>query len=1194
MPDSPVSTPPPAAADLRPAARYRATTSLRRYLARLIFLAAGPLVVLAAVMAVLQVVHTSEMLDSEASGLAQAAAQIVDRGIAARLNGLSLLSNARSLSDPAERQRGHELAKQFLGIYGSHVLVLDHDSRMVINTRLPWDAPMPALVQPRGRSAVAEALATRKPAAGDLVRIAGYETDQVALCAPILRGDDLQGVAMTLMDRHFFADRISVAGTPQAWSVRLLDSLGEVIARTGADVPAGSEGRVFRAAATVAPWQVEVTIPAANYWQPVASAAVLPVVALLLATVAGVLGSGAAASRLQAALRALGGEPGAAASAPSGIAEVDGLGLRLAEAANVLRDSERSYRLMFDAHPHPMWVVDAASARVLAVNASALRHYGYSRDEFLALRLADIGPAEDAAHLNAATDDHQAPSAQDAPARLTTHRIKGGRLIQVEVTCSPIQFEGARALLVLSTDVTEHQRLATEHEKSRQQMQRALAQLRDVLARVGDGFVAMDRDFTLTYANDRAAALLGMPGPEQMVGRRKSELLPDHSHSPLHLALSRALSTQQPEVIEALFEPNGRWLENRIYPSEDGVSIYFTDITERRHTQDALIKSERDFRVLAEQIPAIVYRLQLASGLVDFVSPRIQDLGYRQADWVDRPGRLWEAIHEDDRQQVEAQVRQALQSPQHVLHLSYRLRDSQGQWHHMDDHAAIIRPEDGQAPFMLGVNVDVSEAHAANAALRRSELQFRRLAGQVPAIIYRSRFTGEGPALYVSPHIASLGYSAEQWTSAEGPNWETAVHADDAARVRAQLKDMATQQAEMTLEYRLRDAWGRWRYFIDHARLVESDDDSGPQMQGVMVEITFLKMTEQALRQAEADQRSLFEALADGVLVLDAKHQVIDANASAATMLDFPRNWLLGKQLPELLPESERERAPGMVAELLAAAEPRLVQWQQRRRNGSTFPVEVSIRPAGGERYMLVFRDVTERLAAEQARINYQHDLSSLTQRLMSQERETSRHLAQTLHDHLGQSLAVSRLRLDAVTVSQGHLMAEALKGEWMRFGQSLDQAIADVRLVLGDLRPPMLEEQGLLAALDNEVRVRGLDGPALDVLLELDDGLTGARWPADVEYCAFMVAREAIVNVRLHAGASLVRVVVGGDAQHLQMQVLDDGRGIADDMRQGRPGHLGLVGMRERALAIGAEFSVERMPEGGTRVRLVWQEAAG
>jgi len=701
----------------------------------------------------------------------------------------------------------------------------------------------------------------------------------------------------------------------------------------------------------------------------------------------------------------------------------------------------------------------------------------------------------------------------------------------------------------------------------------------------------------LTYANERAAELLGMPNLGAMVGRRKPELMPDRNTSPFHLACSRVLLNQQPETIDTLYEPTGRWFESRIYPSEEGLSVYFTDISERKRAQDDLVKSERDFRVLAEQIPAIVYRLRLATGLMDFVSPRIQDLGYTTAEWVERPGRLWEVIHPEDRPTVETSIRQALQSHQQVLHLTYRMRDSQGQWHHMDDHAAIIRPDDGQPPFMLGVNVDVTEAHLATAALRRSELQFRRLTEQVPAIIYRSRVTGDGAALYVSPHIASLGYTAEQWVSPQGPNWASSVHPEDLEGVRAQLLSIASLHAETTLEYRLRDAWGRWRHFIDHARVVEGDagqaggDAAGMQLQGVMVEITFLKLTEQALRQAEADQRSLFEALADGVLVLDGEHQVIDANASASELLGWPRDELLRKRLPELLPAYEAARVPAAVTALLATPDGRLEQWDKRRRDGGAFPVEVSVRPAGGGRYLMVFRDVTERQAAEQARIDHQRDLSNLTQRLMSQERETSRHLAQTLHDHLGQSLAVSRLRLDAVAVAQRHHMSDTLRSEWSRIGQSLDQAIADVRLVLGDLRPPMLEEQGLLAALDNEVRVRSLDGPGLDVLLELDDGLSGVRWPTDVEYCAFMVAREAVVNAQLHAAASLVRVVVSGDRHRLQLQVVDDGRGIADDVRQGRPGHLGLVGMRERALAIGAEFSVQRVPEGGTRVLLQWQE---
>lgn len=141
-----------------------------------------------------------------------------------------------------------------------------------------------------------------------------------------------------------------------------------------------------------------------------------------------------------------------------------------------------------------------------------------------------------------------------------------------------------------------------------------------------------------------------------------------------------------------------------------------------------------------------------------------------------------------------------------------------------------------------------------------------------------------------------------------------------------------------------------------------------------------------------------------------------------------------------------------------------------------------------------------------------------------------------------------------------------------------------------------MLEEQGLIAALDNEIRVRTLAQGSVDVLLEVDEGGLTARWPADVEYAAFMIAREAIMNAQLHAGATLVRVLVDDDRGALELAVIDDGRGIAEELRGGRAGHLGIVGMRERAVAIGAQFTVAAQAEGGTRVALHWRpgSAAG
>jgi signal transduction histidine kinase len=251
--------------------------------------------------------------------------------------------------------------------------------------------------------------------------------------------------------------------------------------------------------------------------------------------------------------------------------------------------------------------------------------------------------------------------------------------------------------------------------------------------------------------------------------------------------------------------------------------------------------------------------------------------------------------------------------------------------------------------------------------------------------------------------------------------------------------------------------------------------------------------------------------------------------------------------------------------------------------------VEVRTRALDATRYIAVLRDVADRHAAQSALIRYQLELSELTQRLLTQEKNTTQRVAQALHDNLGQSLAVARLNLDAVVASAGDTLPPVLAEQCQQLARMLAQAVLDVREVLADLRPPLLEEQGLAAALDNEIRTTLL-AIGTDVLLEVADGLTRQRWPLDVEYSAFMVGREASANARLHARSSLIRVLLEGDASTLRLDVIDDGVGIPQDMQLGRPGHLGVVGMRERSISIGARFSVTGENTGGTRVTLHWE----
>ena len=154
-----------------------------------------------------------------------------------------------------------------------------------------------------------------------------------------------------------------------------------------------------------------------------------------------------------------------------------------------------------------------------------------------------------------------------------------------------------------------------------------------------------------------------------------------------------------------------------------------------------------------------------------------------------------------------------------------------------------------------------------------------------------------------------------------------------------------------------------------------------------------------------------------------------------------------------------------------------------------------------------------------------------------------------------------------------------------------IQQASVDVRSALTQLRPPGLEEQGLFSALENELADRARELQPLEVALLSD--LNSQRWPHDVEYSAFMIAREALANARQHARADHVTISVDGDARSLLLRVDDDGIGIPDAARPSRPGHLGLVGMRERALAVGAQLTIDTPPSGGTTVCFRWEEPA-
>jgi PAS domain S-box-containing protein len=583
---------------------------------------------------------------------------------------------------------------------------------------------------------------------------------------------------------------------------------------------------------------------------------------------------------------------------------------------------------------------------------------------------------------------------------------------------------------------------------------------------MGDGFLTLDAQHRVSCINAHAVKLLARHTPEELLGRRLWHEYPAIVGTPFYEAFERVMATHQPVLDATYLTPLGRLFEGRIYPAQGGVSIYFTDISQRALTDEHL---------------------------------RLSELRYRLAS---APGHVWD-------------------------------------W-----------------------DVASGHVHFGDA--------FWKLFG-----------------LPVPPADKVLA------------RFQLMLHPDDLLAWQRALREHLSQRMPYDLTYRARGGdTGPWRWFETQGQAMWDSQGRATFMAGTTFDITQRKLAEAALTQSEDYRRVAFEELADGVLLTDARHLIIDANPQMLRLLGCTRQDLLGRKVDNVVHADQRARLNQALrqghVEGHAQGEP--TTWSLRRKDGSHFSAEVYSRNVDSQRRLAVVRDVTAREVADRELQQLQFELTELAHQLLNQEKATTQRLAQTLHDHLGQTLAVARLNLDACMATHSQAMPAPLQAQARQISALLDQAVSQVRQVLADLRPPLLQENGLADAFANEIRfgTAGALGAAglgtVDVLLEVGDTACGLRWPDAVEYAAFMVAREAVANALQHAQASLVRVVLEGDAQQLLVAVVDDGIGISLPMASGRAGHLGMVGMRERCLAIGAQFAVAHEPEGGTRVSLRWQ----
>jgi PAS domain S-box-containing protein len=338
----------------------------------------------------------------------------------------------------------------------------------------------------------------------------------------------------------------------------------------------------------------------------------------------------------------------------------------------------------------------------------------------------------------------------------------------------------------------------------------------------------------------------------------------------------------------------------------------------------------------------------------------------------------------------------------------------------------------------------------------------------------------------------------------------------------------------------------------------------------------------QALDGADARMAGLLDSAMDAIITVDSEQHVILYNKAAQKIFGWPTREMLGQPLTRLIPSrhqnahGEQVRRFGQTGITSRRMGDGTVLYGLRA-SGEEFPLEASIsqlHTAHGNIYTVILRDVTERVRAAE-------ELSAFASAAHAIRESEKTRIARELHDELAQSLTA--IKMDATWIREAMPSdAEAMQAKLDDMLGLLDTTVAATRRIASDLRPLILDDLGLMPAIQwlthNFTQRHGVP-----CRLSLDEEVELAEPYATA---VFRIVQESLVNVAKHAGASQVEVRIERTPAAVILEVSDDGAGFVPDAPR-KAGSLGLMGLRERASLLQGTVNLETAPGCGTRIRV-------
>lgn len=474
----------------------------------------------------------------------------------------------------------------------------------------------------------------------------------------------------------------------------------------------------------------------------------------------------------------------------------------------------------------------------------------------------------------------------------------------------------------------------------------------------------------------------------------------------------------------------------------------------------------------------------------------------------------------------------------------------------------------------------------AQEALQQSEAVFRTLAESVSAGIYIYRDATQ--FIYVNRMAEQLtGYSKGELLQM---GIYDLIHPSfrDLARNRVERRS-ATPKTPGRYEDMIltKDGEERWMD-VTAARTVFQGE---PAVIVTTFDITARKRAEEELLRSEERYRTLFETAPNAVSVFDPSLHLMMTNELGASLYGYEQSKsLIGRSVYDFIAPEDRSRAKRLMEEMQRSGKLAVFEVTGIRHDKTKFDLETraTLIPnveGHAPSVLTVKTDITERKRAEKALKNSEEQLRALSGKLQSTREEEGTRIAREIHDELGGALTGLKWDLEGIdAMLEGSGDSVGIFDVRRQIGSMIgliESTINTVRRISSELRPGVLDDLGLVAAIEWQAQ-QFQKRTGLKVHWQTD--LDNADISREGATAVFRIFQEVLTNVLRHSRASNIYVKLLEVDDSLELEVVDDGRGITED-EQKNTRSLGLLGMKERALLVGGQVSIRGARGKGTTV---------